>query len=92
MLQFKCLTYYKRQKISDNIVRFHVVTLQKNSLDRVACPESREISLEERRKMMDNEILTLLSPNISHLVIYLIREGTIGICNGQIKVTEFNSR
>ena len=42
--------------------------------------------------MMDNDILTLLSPNISHFVIHLIRDGTIGVCNGQIKVTDFNSR
>lgn len=40
---------------------------------------------------MDNEILTLLSPNISHFVIYLIREGSVGICKGQVKLTDFNS-
>ena len=42
--------------------------------------------------MMDTDILTLLSPNISHFVIYLLREGDVGICKGQIKVTDLNSR
>lgn len=41
--------------------------------------------------MHENEILTLISPKISHQILQLLQDGYFGICGGKIKITDLNT-
>ncbi|KAL4238039.1 hypothetical protein ACF0H5_002750 [Mactra antiquata] len=41
--------------------------------------------------MHENEILSLISPKIGHLVLNLLQEGYLGLCGAKVKVNELNT-
>ncbi|XP_045160402.1 BRISC and BRCA1-A complex member 2-like [Mercenaria mercenaria] len=41
--------------------------------------------------MHENEILTLISPKISHQILQLLQDGYFGICGGKTKITDLNT-
>lgn len=41
--------------------------------------------------MQEKEILSLLSPKISHQIIHLLRECSLGLCGGKVKITDLNT-
>jgi len=41
--------------------------------------------------MHESEVLASISPKFSHLIIDLLRDCEIGICNGRVKVSDLAS-
>jgi hypothetical protein len=47
---------------------------------------------QKQNKMQEQDILHLISPKLSHQVLYLLQEGCFGICSGRVKLTDLNTR